>query len=43
MSANKKLKVNCYCYLKPFKYLEKMGSGSFKNVIPKMCSQIIYI
>ena len=31
-------------YLKPFNYVQKkMSSGSFKNVINKMCLQIIYI
>ena len=46
------VKLNCYCYLKPFNCVQKnkqtkkkrtKSSGTFKNVINKMCLQIMYI
>ena len=40
------VRLNCYDYikyLKSFNCVQKNSSGSFKNVIYKMCLQIIYI
>ena len=30
-------------YVEPFDWVQKMNTGSFKNVVNKMCLQIIYI
>ena len=40
---NNKLNYLCQKYLKPFNCEQKISSGSFKNVINKMCLQIMYI
>ena len=47
LRANKSIIINriiCirWKYLKPFNYVQKMRLGSFKNVIKKMCLQIIF-
>ena len=43
MQANWDKIVTVIQYMKPFNCVQKKSSDSFKNVIYKICSQIIYI